>query len=165
VQGAPQYCNQPGCPVMVPFGQGAYCPKHKKEREADRRKNYGGGLYNAAWDRFCKALDSMNNTFCQRVHGGIRCREWVYHHHHVIEANVRPDLFYRWENVVGVCLACHPNPNDQDQGEFVPTLWREPFSGEAVPDIVVQPGAAVPSGFKLWSREERLRFFGGRNAP
>ena len=153
---AKKLCLFPRCPETAV--KGAYCIAHARQNRSERPN---AKLYGAPWIRLCQMLDSMN-PFCQRVNDGVRCRNAGHVHHHIIDANARPDLFYRWENVACVCAECHPRPNSEDQGEYVPTLYHEPLSGEAVPDIVIAPGARVPHGFKLWSQVERLAFFGPR---
>jgi len=120
-------------------------------------------MYNSDWRRLKANLISLGNGYCQRVIDGVRCRNVGKIHHHVVEAMTDPRLFYEPLNIVFVCDEHHPRPNEENQGEYVPTLWRQPMGTEAVPDTVIPPGGLVPRGFHLWNREERRKFFAARN--
>jgi len=159
MEAAPRKCIYPGCTAIGLFA-GWYCDEHKarSRRESDRARR-GNRTYNAAEDRFRAAVLSLN-PICQRVIFGERCRNASRIIHHLIDVRERPDLAHDQRNVVMVCAGCHPRPWDEDQGIFVPTIWHEFMSDAELPPMIL-PGAIVPKATKLWSRDERLKFFQG----
>ena len=89
---------------------------------------------------------------------GVRCRFPAVIIHHLIEVRQREDLKFHQGNVVMVCRNHHPRPSDPDQGEYTPTVYV--LMGVTIePEHGGLPGWSVPRGLKLWSREERARFF------
>jgi hypothetical protein len=157
----PRKCLAPGCPEIGQFTRGR-CPDHTRANTRaklqEKRKDY----LNAAWDKFRRTLLGCCNVVCQWVdRDGRRCAKATEIFHHIISVDERANLAYHHENVVGVCRSHHPRPTDEDQGRFVPTLWRAPMSADPLPEWKVGPGESAKPGHELWTLANRLVRFGG----
>lgn len=153
----PTKCLDPRCSNIGHYhNTGGRCPQHR-ETGAERQKNRDLG---PRWENFKKLLRGCGNTICQRVDVyGFRCKNPVKFFHHILDVFSRSDLQVHPENVVGVCEHCHPTPQAQDQGRFVPTLWRTPMTDEPLPVMVAIPGQKVPPSLVLWTLANRLERF------
>jgi|GEM_PF-6453029 5-methylcytosine-specific restriction endonuclease McrA len=149
-------CGNPQCFTFGPWKNG-YCDLHGRRQDNARKE----GRRWTEWQKFIDhGLRSFSDAFCQRVNGfGKRCDRPVKFWHHIVEVRERPDLELNWRNVVGVCPSCHPRPTDKDQGRFLPTLWRDFGSSDAVPQPLVKPGQTVPRDVELWDLENRRALF------
>lgn len=91
-------------------------------------------LYNlSAWRRahgFRAAL-LVQNPICQRIQFGQQCQRAATVVHHLIDPAVDPTRFFDSQNVVCLCVGCHPGgmlgTADWKEGkDFVPTKWIAP---------------------------------------
>jgi hypothetical protein len=165
-----KYCIEQGCPNLISYGAGPRCPDcEKKSASMHNRRPMKLALYNRTdWKRLREQLTSMGNSICQRVSASdwVRCRNVAYAWHHIIEAEENnSELWYDWRNLVAVCHSCHPRRMDEDQGAFVPTIYRTPFSNDPVPEALGAPGAVLTAEqmAKLWTKAERVAYFGARS--
>src|SRR5262249_3310742 len=132
----PRICATVGCGAIGVW-DGGHCPKHtaanRKSRKVFRH------LGTAASERFRASVLALNSV-CQRVgpcpgerRDGVRCTNPASIVHHLLEVEQRPDLEMDQRNVVCVCAHCHVRFAANDQGRYVPTLWRTPMSDDPVP--------------------------------
>jgi HNH endonuclease len=162
----PRRCAFVGCHEVGVFN-GPYCDDHKAQssREHIARRRYK--IDERQWTALKDYLKGIGNVICQRVIDGERCRKGIWCFHHIVPVEVREDLAFTWENIVGLCHACHSSVEhgDPEAALYVPTLWRTPMSEEPVPNIVVMPGAMITSEQEaiLWSLSNRLALFAERN--
>lgn len=129
----PTACAQPGCPNTF-VGPGCYCPEHVAERAHEKNlRDYQRDkndpikkLYaTATWKRLRTAY-LANNPMCLRLEvnwqggGKVQCSQPATELHHLIDPHLRPDLFYTWSNLRGLCkhhhhkLAGEPEDNPKD---------------------------------------------------
>jgi hypothetical protein len=112
-------CRQPGCGELTANRSG-FCEQHKDSnysidagREWDKRNkaNPVWKLYrSAAWKiRFHHSFFAAGNVLCQRLVNGVQCNRPVQILHHLISPRQKPNLFFTFSNVVGVCRQHHPN--------------------------------------------------------
>jgi hypothetical protein len=136
------------------------CQKKAAHVERAEESRYRKLYHCKAWFNLRDAIISCGNSFCQRVHDGVRCRNVGVILHHIIgaETALPMGLFYEARLLVMCCRSCHPRPWDSDQGEFIPTLWISPLSDEKVGDALAQPGFRVADTSKLWTRSNRLKW-------
>lgn len=163
---AKKYCIEVGCPNQLPYGSGPRCPAcTAKSAQDHNRRPMKRMLYNSDdWKRLVTSLKSMGNSICQRVDSStwVRCRGVTYAFHHILEAEENNrELWYEPQNLVGVCHSCHPKRSDEDQGMFVPTIYRQPFSLDPVPEALAQPGSILTAEQmkQLWTKANRLELF------
>lgn len=141
------------------------CYKNKgRQRDKETKQ---GNVYDHRWEKFKRVLVSLGNVVCQRVNNGVRCNRPMAMFHHILEAQQFPQFAYDWRNVVATCKPCHPHPENQDQGIWVPTLWRPPMTFEPLPLPLVEPNKEVPRAVQhlLWTRDNRLIALQIRSVP
>lgn len=157
----PHRCSYPGCRELIT--DGPRCAEHKAQssREHIARRRYK--IDEGSWKLTKDVLKANGNTICQRVIDGERCRMPVWGFHHVIEVEIREDLAFHQENIVGLCKACHNTVTfgGAEEAIYVPTLWRTPMSDEPMPPITIMPGAMLTREQEemCWTLANRLALF------
>lgn len=139
----PTACCYPGCRNTF-VGPGSYCPEHVAERAHEKNlRDYGKRkddpikkLYNGAdWKR-TRAGYLAANPMCLRLEdnwqgsGKVQCTQPATELHHLIDPHERPDLFYTWSNLRGLCKHHHHKHQGEAQSDphdyVAPVLFAGP---------------------------------------
>jgi hypothetical protein len=141
-----QACHEPGC---LRWTREAYCPDHIKNNHAlrnraayDHDRNMTDAVRkmyrSAAWEiRFHQSFFAAGNVICQRLENGVQCRWPVDILHHLISPRRRPDLFFTYSNVVGVCHQHHPVTEGEPVENLGPRLFIDVYVPTKLPTFKV----------------------------
>lgn len=108
-----------------------FCAAHQNDptvsRHAGRVRDAIDRLYHTVRWFKTRHLMLSNNPVCQRLHNGVQCRNGATLVHHLLSPRQRPDLFVVPDNLVALCVNCHPSdegtPHWREGVDFVPTKF------------------------------------------